>query len=143
MPGARRDDTQPQTREDVGVVALARNERATAEIHGIEGTAAGKDRPAFAPAIGLVGRAFCLGSGIGQREDNGPLVQPAHQANELFGEHAGLARAAQQGRGLQAFHGFQQVVYRLVLVGEGSLLRRQAVATLFQVSPPPCEIGVM
>ena len=69
--GAGGHHAEAHAGEDVGVVALAGHVGFAVAGHGGERTAAGENRAAFGPGVGLLGGAFGLGGGIGQRKDDG------------------------------------------------------------------------
>src|SRR5258705_13216507 len=75
-----------------------------------------KQRFALRPGVCLLGRALRFVSGIGEREDDRPFIQPAHGLDNTLVERATLGADADQDRRLQGLNRFHKIFRRRRLV---------------------------
>jgi len=68
------------------VVALTRDQLLSLKVEGREGAARGKEALALGVLDRVLESALRLGAGVGQGEDDGPLVHGSHLLEDLGGE---------------------------------------------------------
>ena len=122
------DRAEADAGEDVGVVALARDEGPAADRHRIERAAAGEQRLPAAPCVRLLGRALRLRGRIRQGEDDRARIERAHRFDHRLRECAGWRRHADQRGRLERADRGDEVGLRRMLVGVGQLVLGQVAA---------------
>ena len=125
--GLGRVDGQAQGRKDVEVVGLSGMEGLAVEGDIRELHAAGDQRLAVGPGIGLLRRALGLVCRVGQREDDRPLDVLGHGLDHAFGEGASRGAAADQDRRLERVHRAREIRRRLGALVRIDLLRRREI----------------
>ena len=75
--------------EDVRVITLPRFKAAAADGCTLHRGAGGKDCAAARPRISLRGETLCLGRRVGERKDDGRVVECRHGLHHLLGHRSG------------------------------------------------------
>src|SRR5712672_1307110 len=110
------EDRHSDGREDVEIVGLARQERLATVADRCELHAGGIDRLALGPRVGLLGGAFRVLRRVRQRQDHRPVVDARHGLDRLLGERAADGADADDGGGLDALGGGDEVPGRRMLM---------------------------
>ena len=139
-PRPRGIGRESDCREDVEIVRLSGVKGLAVNDHIRELHARREERLALRPGVGLLGRALRLVGRIGEREDDRPLVEPAHRLDHPLVEGATLGADADQDRRLQRLDGLHQILGGLRLMCIDLLGIRQASAGRFQ-QPVDVEHG--
>jgi hypothetical protein len=130
------ENTERQTREDVGVVPLAGNVHLAVDFHGIERGATGEDGAAFSVLVSGLSSAFGLAGRVTQSHDHGAGVVLSHLFDDLLSEGRGGGRYADQARRLDGFDYINELlneghimgVVQFVLLETSALLANKTAA---------------
>mmetsp|Transcript_5263 Transcript_5263/g.12191 ORF Transcript_5263/g.12191 Transcript_5263/m.12191 type:complete len:296 (-) Transcript_5263:321-1208(-) len=126
-PDASSNDSEPNTRKDVCVVALPGVVCPTLDLNRRKRAPRGKQNLAVRPRKGLLGSALGARGGVGEGHDDGALVVGRHGVNNLLGECPPLRADAHKTRWLEDFNRLLQRTNRGVVVCVWDLVVLQLV----------------
>jgi len=127
------DGTESNTGEDVHVVALTGLKSLTVVLKSREGRARSEEDTALSVLDGVLEGALRLAAGVGQREDDGHLVQLSHTLDDLGGEGTANGGETHKNGGLDVLNDVLEGLVLLALVvvtREVELVLGKLVATV-------------
>lgn len=138
VDGLAENGSKSDTREDIHVVALARVVGDTVSLEFGEGRTGGEDGFVICVFHGLLECAFGLAGGVGQREDDGTLIEGAHLGKDRLGEDATNGTETKEGSGTDVVDNLFERLVLLALVvvaGEVDFVLLQLVTTVICHQP--------